>query len=94
VARLASVLPQDLSTQIIEAVIDLFNGSEFEPVAETDRGRISDPGGGSRGDARWHGVCLALAETARRGLIDEERLTEMLPWVIKVRSRDLRKYVL
>lgn len=93
-ARLASVLPQDLSTQIIEAVIDLFNGTEYEPVAETDRGRILDPGGGSRGDAKWHGVCLALAETARRGLIDEERLTEMLPWVIKVRSYDLRIYVL
>ena len=87
-ARLASVLPQHLSAQIIEALIELFNGTEYEPVVETNRGRILDPGGGSRGDARWHGVCLALAETARRGLLDEAHIAETLPWVIKVRELD------
>ena len=86
IARVAALLPEDWSTQIIEAIIQLYEGTESEPVVETPRGRILEPGGGSRGDARWHGVCLALAETARRGLIDQERLGEMLPWVIKVRT--------
>jgi hypothetical protein len=37
-----------------------------------------------RGDARWHGVCLALAELARRGLVKEEVLGETVTWVLKV----------
>lgn len=37
-----------------------------------------------RGDARWHGVCLALAELARRGLVREEMLEETVTWVLKV----------
>lgn len=37
-----------------------------------------------RGDARWHGVCLALAELARRGLVKEEFLGETVAWVLKV----------
>jgi len=37
-----------------------------------------------RGDARWHGVCLALAELARRGIVREEVLEETVTWVLKV----------
>lgn len=40
-----------------------------------------DSGGG---EAKWHGVCLALAELARRGLITGEMMPNLLPWVIKV----------
>jgi hypothetical protein len=93
IARMAALLPEDWSTQIIEAIIQLYEGTESEPVVETAQGRILEPGGGSRGDARWHGVCLALAETARRGLIDQERLGEMLPWVIQVRRRKNIRYL-
>jgi hypothetical protein len=87
IARTAALLPSDWSAQIVEAIIQLYEGTDTEPVVETAQGRILEPGGGSRGDARWHGVCLALAETARRGLIDQERLGEMLPWVLKVGER-------
>jgi hypothetical protein len=45
-----------------------------------------------RGDARWHGVCLALAELARRGLVKEDVLGETVTWVLKV-CRTLREIV-
>jgi hypothetical protein len=42
-----------------------------------------------RGEARWHGVCLALAELARRGLLKGEEVRRAVEWVVKVsRFRD------
>lgn len=40
----------------------------------------------ARGEARWHGVCLAVAEMARRGLVQDEAIDEAVQWAIKVRS--------
>jgi hypothetical protein len=37
-----------------------------------------------RGEARWHGVCLAVAEMARRGLLKHEAIGEAVKWVLKV----------
>lgn len=39
-----------------------------------------------RGESRWHGVCLALAELARRGLIGDDAVGETVKWVLKVRK--------
>jgi len=81
------------------ATVNLFAGTEDEPVVCTDYGIVVDPGGtassggtmgfgGSettRGEARWHGCCLAIAELARRGLVkEEEAIAESVNWVIKV----------
>ena len=80
------------------ATIALFSGTEDEPVVETSFGTITDPGGGvsgglmglggmetTRGEARWHGVCLALAEMARRGLVADDTIGQVIHWVLKVR---------
>lgn len=67
----------------------------------TESGLVIDPGGSDhfggtmgfggvevqKGEGRWHGVCLALAECARRGLISGEMAGEVLEWVVKVRLR-------
>ncbi|WWC99224.1 hypothetical protein V866_006120 [Kwoniella sp. B9012] len=105
-ARLSSLLPLSFSSQIVEAVIDLFSGTEEEPVILTSFGTVIDPGGSSssggtmgfggvettRGEARWHGVCLAVAEMARRGLIKEEvQIGSAVKWVIKALTFDLRR---
>lgn len=45
-----------------------------------------DPGGGSNGEAKWHGLCLALAEMGRRGLIGDDVVDDLLRWAIKVRA--------
>lgn len=39
----------------------------------------------TKGEARWHGCCLALAEMARRGLIsDEHAIKDSVYWVLRV----------
>lgn len=83
-SRLADLLPLSLSSQIVESTISLFGGTAEDPLVETDRGKIVDPGGGSNGEAKWHGLCLALAEMGRRGLIENDMVKDMLSWAVKV----------
>jgi hypothetical protein len=80
------------------ATINLFQGTEDEPVVETPFGTILDPGGSApggtmgfggsegtnKGESRWHGVCLAVAEMARRGLVKDDAVGEAVQWVMKV----------
>ncbi|KAL7418710.1 hypothetical protein Q5752_006393 [Cryptotrichosporon argae] len=103
-ARISALLPPGLSSQIALATIALFSGTEDEPVIMTSFGTVLDPGGSSaagtmgfaggdvtRGEARWHGVCLAIAEMARRGLLDAEAVGEAVGWVLKALTFDLRR---
>lgn len=85
-SRLADLLPLSLSSQIVESTISLFEGTPEDPLVETDRGKIVDPGGGSNGEAKWHGLCLALAEMGRRGLIENDMVKDLLRWAVKVRA--------
>lgn len=102
-ARIAALLPSEFAEEIAGATVGLFAGTEDEPVQETSFGAVVDPGGSaagrgamglggaeaSRGEARWHGVCLAVAELARRGLLSD--VGEAVPWVLKALSFDLRR---
>jgi hypothetical protein len=45
----------------------------------------------TRGEARWHGVCLAVAELARRGLMTGDAVAEAVPWAIEALTFDLRR---
>ncbi|CAM6128397.1 unnamed protein product [Calypogeia fissa] len=45
----------------------------------------------AEGDGAWHGGCLALAELARRGLLLPERLSTVVPVVIKALHYDVRR---
>lgn len=102
-ARIAALLPAELVEEIAGATVGLFAGTEDEPVLETSFGAVVDPGGSaagrgtmglggaeaSRGEARWHGVCLAVAELARRGLLSD--VAGAVPWVLKALGFDLRR---
>ncbi|CAK9785549.1 ARM repeat-containing protein [Cutaneotrichosporon oleaginosum] len=102
-ARIAALLPAELAEEIAGATVGLFAGTEDEPVQETSFGAVVDPGGSavgrgvmglggaeaSRGEARWHGVCLAVAELARRGLLSD--VAEAVPWILKALGFDLRR---
>lgn len=35
-------------------------------------------------EATWHGACLACAELARRGLVPNNQLNELINWLTKV----------
>ncbi|OXB38247.1 hypothetical protein LQV05_006482 [Cryptococcus neoformans] len=104
-SRISALLPPAFSSQIVIATIALFAGTEEEPVQFTSFGIVIDPGGSSasggtmgfggsevqRGEARWHGVCLALAEMGRRGLIQGEAVEGAVEWVVKALTFDLRR---
>ncbi|WVR03591.1 hypothetical protein IAU60_000583 [Kwoniella sp. DSM 27419] len=104
-ARLSALLPPAFSSQIVQATISLFSGTEDDPVILSPFGSVIDPGGSpssggtmsfggletSRGEARWHGVCLALAEMARRGSISGDAIGEAVEWVCKALTFDLRR---
>ncbi|KIR54961.1 cofactor D [Cryptococcus gattii Ru294] len=104
-SRISASLPPAFSSQIVLATISLFAGTEEEPVQFTSFGTVIDPGGSSasggtmgfggsevqRGEARWHGVCLALAEMGRRGLIWGEAVEGAVKWVVKALTFDLRR---
>jgi hypothetical protein len=99
-ARICASLPSDFAEQLVSATIDLFAGTEDEPVLYTAAGNVLDPGGNpggsgqgtmgfggsetNRGEARWHGVCLAIAELARRGLVKGDIVGQAIPWVLRV----------
>ena len=97
-ARIAALLPSLYSTQIVSTCLDLFGGIQDDPHVETSFGTVLDPGGNppggtmgfgsaetTRGEARWHGCCLAVAELARRGLIGPEHIADAVMWALKVR---------
>lgn len=86
ISRLADLLPRSLASQIVESTIALFSGTPDDPLVETERGKVVDPGGGSNGDAKWHGLCLALAEMGRRGLVEDDMVGDLLGWAIKARK--------
>ncbi|KAJ9100981.1 hypothetical protein QFC19_005377 [Naganishia cerealis] len=76
---------------IVEATIALFSGTPDDPLIQTERGNVIDPGGGSNGDAKWHGLCLALAEMGRRGLIEDDMVGDLLGWAVKALNFDIRR---
>jgi len=42
-------------------------------------------------DQAWHGACLALAELSRRGLLLPNRLSEVIPLVVRAIQYDIRR---
>ncbi|CAE6412425.1 hypothetical protein ACGC1H_005473 [Rhizoctonia solani] len=84
IARVASRLPEAFSDEIVDAVTALFSihGTnladdvlDLPPAAEMT----------------WHGACLSYAELARRGMISASRIKEVMGWICKALSFDVRK---
>ncbi|CAE6468964.1 unnamed protein product [Rhizoctonia solani] len=84
IARVASRLPEAFSDEIVDAVTALFSTHgtnltddilDLPPAAEMT----------------WHGACLSYAELGRRGMISANRLKEVVGWVCKALSFDVRK---
>ncbi len=76
VARIAERLPVDFAEQVLEQVFKLFSIHSIGVASLYDMPSIAE--------ATWHGACLACAEMARRGLIPDERLSELIGWLYKV----------
>jgi tubulin-specific chaperone D len=76
VARIAERLPLDFSDQILDQVIGLFSIHSAAVAGIYDMPVIAE--------GTWHGACLACAEIARRGLLTEENLPDLIHWISQV----------
>lgn len=72
-ARIAERLPQEASSEIVEALLANFDSGET-------------PEDGRASENIWHGSCLALAEVARRDRIPDALVGELLDCILRVRS--------
>ena len=78
VARISERLPADFAEQVLDQVLHLFTIHSAAVASLYDMPSIAE--------GTWHGACLACAEMARRGLIPDERLAELIGWLTKVRD--------
>lgn len=76
VARVAERLPPDFASQVVNTVIGLFSIHSIAVASLYDMPAIAE--------STWHGACLACAELTRRGLVEDEKLGELIGWVSKV----------
>ncbi|KAI0754966.1 ARM repeat-containing protein [Daedaleopsis nitida] len=83
VARVSERLPVDFAEQVLEQVLHTFSIHSIAGASLYDMPSIAE--------GTWHGACLACAEMARRGLIPDERLSELVEWLHKALYFDIRK---
>ncbi|KAI0086506.1 ARM repeat-containing protein [Irpex rosettiformis] len=83
VARISERLPSDFSEQVLDNVIQLFSIHSMAAASMYDMPAIAE--------YTWHGTSLACAEMARRGLVPDDRLGELIGWMRKALYFDIRK---
>ncbi|KAI9485376.1 MAG: armadillo-type protein [Benjaminiella poitrasii] len=84
IGRITQRLPQDLAEDVVDSLLELFEENTFlDKTNSLDLSAVSDH--------TWHGVSLAVAELARRGLLLPERLKQTIPWIIKGLKFDLKR---
>ncbi|PHZ15957.1 ARM repeat-containing protein [Rhizopus microsporus ATCC 52813] len=77
IGRITQRLPRELAEDVISSLLELFKENTFikKSTNTLDLSAVSD--------STWHGVSLAVAELARRGLLLPKRLKEVIPWGLK-----------
>ncbi|KAI8978670.1 TBCD protein [Trametes punicea] len=83
VARICERLPTEFAEQVLDQVLHLFSIHSAAIATIYDMPSVAE--------STWHGACLACAEIARRGLIPDERLAELIGWLAKALYFDIRK---
>ncbi|KAH8104609.1 TBCD protein [Cristinia sonorae] len=83
ISRIAERLPADFCEQILETILNLYT---IHPIVLTGMNELP-----TVAEATWHGATLACAEIARRGLIPDHKLDEVLGWQGKALYFDLRQ---
>jgi hypothetical protein len=76
VARISERLPAEFTCQVVDTVIGLFSIHSIATASLYDMPAIAE--------STWHGTCLSCAELLRRGLIANDRLVDVIGWIIKV----------
>ena len=76
VARISERLPPDFARQVLDNVVNLFSIHSMTAATIYDMP--------STAEGTWHGACLACAEMARRGLVEDDALADLIDWQCKV----------
>ncbi|KAI0061711.1 TBCD protein [Artomyces pyxidatus] len=83
VARIAERLPADFTNQVVDTVFSLFSIHSIGVASLYDMPAIAE--------STWHGTCLACAELARRGLVADDKMPDLINWISKALYFDIRK---
>ncbi|TFY52216.1 hypothetical protein EVJ58_g10139 [Rhodofomes roseus] len=83
VARISERLPPDFARQVLDNVVNLFSIHSLAAATIYDIPSIAE--------GTWHGACLACAEMARRGLVEDDALADLIDWQCKAICFDIRK---
>ncbi|KAI0072860.1 TBCD protein [Panus rudis PR-1116 ss-1] len=81
IARIADRLSSDFISQILDNILQLFSLHSLAAGRNYEIPAIAE--------ATWHGACLACAELARRGLVPDDKLGELMAWLSKALSFDI-----
>ena len=76
IARISERLPAEFTRQVVDTVIGLFSIHSTAVASLYDMPAVAE--------CTWHGTCLSCAELLRRGLIANDRLADVIDWIIKV----------
>ncbi|EMD39955.1 hypothetical protein CERSUDRAFT_45983 [Gelatoporia subvermispora B] len=83
IARITERLPSEFAGQVLDTVIGLFSIHSMAAASMYDLPSVAE--------GTWHGACLACAEIARRGLVTDDKLSELISWLTKALYFDIRK---
>lgn len=79
IARISERLPTEFADQVLETIMSLFSIHSLAAASLYDLPAIAE--------STWHGACLACAEMARRGVVAQHKLPELIDWLLKVRRQ-------
>ncbi|KAK0525403.1 hypothetical protein OC834_005194 [Tilletia horrida] len=83
-ARLCERLPPTFVSQLTDAVRSLFAINVIERAED-------DVDLSNASEHTWQGACMAIAELARRGLLDPSELEQTMKWILRALTFDVRR---
>jgi hypothetical protein len=85
IGRICSRLSNSLSNQVIDSMLGLVDFSFDDAETEDELKFVTFDENGPSPNS-WHGICLALAEITRRGLLNLDQIFKLIPLLVKVFS--------
>ncbi|KAJ1978741.1 hypothetical protein H4R35_001785 [Dimargaris xerosporica] len=90
--RITFRLPLTMARDVIAYIVTLFRDDTTSALdAELSPSAIARLDIRGVSECTWHGVCLALAELVRKGLLLPDLVQDCVPWIVKALTFDLKR---